>query len=72
MEGKITYASYKADLTPENVLAYHIRADFEGDSIEQKPRIGLRGVAKLYGDDVPLIYYLLRKPLSYVRQKFGW
>lgn len=72
LEGRVTYAAYKADVTPEAVLAYHIRAQFNQQSVQQKPRIGLRGTAKLYGDDVPLIYYLLRKPLSYVRQKLGW
>lgn len=72
LQGNITYASYKADVTPEGVLAYHIRADFDEETMDQKPRIGLRGTAKLYGDDVPLLYYLLRRPLSYVRQKLGW
>ncbi len=71
LKGQITYASYQANVTPEGVLAYHVRADFNEDGLEQKPRIGLRGTAKLYGDDVSLLYYLLRRPLSYFRQKTG-
>lgn len=68
---KIIYASYQAELTPDGTLSYHIKATFDEKESENLPRIGLRGVAKLYGDDVPLIYYLLRKPLSYLRQKLG-
>jgi hypothetical protein len=71
LEGTIVYSSYQAQATPDGTLAYHIRASFDKSEEGDLPRIGLRGVAKLYGDDVPLVYYLLRKPLSYLRQKVG-
>jgi len=34
-------------------------------------RIGLRGTAKLYGEKVSLAYYLLRRPITFVRQHLG-
>lgn len=71
VEASIIYASYQAQVTPDGVLAYHIRAGFDQEKINELPRIGLRGVAKMYGEDVSLLFYLLRKPLSYLRQKIG-
>ena len=35
------------------------------------PRIGLRGTAKIYAAQVTLGYYLLRKPIAYIRRSFG-
>jgi hypothetical protein len=35
------------------------------------PRIGLRGTAKIYAGRVTLGYYLLRKPLAFVRRSLG-
>jgi hypothetical protein len=72
LTSKITYSSYQAEVTPDGVLAYQIRASFDGLERDELPRIGLRGSAKLYGEEVPLIYYLLRKPLSYLRRKIGF
>jgi len=71
IEASIIYASYQAQVTPDGVLAYHIRAGFDEEKVEDLPRTGLRGVAKMYGEDVSLFFYLLRKPLSYLRQKIG-
>lgn len=65
----LRYASYQADLTPEGVLAYTLRARFaEGEST---PRLGLRGTAKLFGEPVSLFYYLFRRPLTAARQVLG-
>jgi hypothetical protein len=33
--------------------------------------MGLKGTAKIYGDKVPLFYYLMRRPISALRQTFG-
>jgi hypothetical protein len=35
------------------------------------PRIGLRGTAKIYAGRVSLAYYLLRKPLAFMRRSLG-
>lgn len=36
------------------------------------PRIGMRGTAKIYAEQVSLGYYLFHKPLAYVRQTIGY
>lgn len=69
LKAKIERASYEAMQTPEGTLAYIVRARLEpGQGL---PRIGLRGTAKLYGEKVSLGYYLLRKPLAFVRRSLG-
>ncbi|MBF0270118.1 MAG: HlyD family efflux transporter periplasmic adaptor subunit [Alphaproteobacteria bacterium] len=64
-----TSSAYEATLTPERILAYRVRAVL--DAGEDVPRVGLKGTAKLYGSRVPLIYYLLRRPLAVARQWSG-
>ena len=41
-------------------------------SAEQQPAIGERGTAAILGPRVPLLYLILRRPLSAVRQWWGW
>ncbi|TWC13381.1 MULTISPECIES: efflux RND transporter periplasmic adaptor subunit [unclassified Pseudomonas] len=62
--------SYQATLSPDNVPSYRIRGQFQGD-VSQLARIGLKGTAKLYGEPVPLIYYVLRRPLAALREWSG-
>lgn len=65
---RILSASYEALPQPDQVLAYRIEAAFEdGD----RPRLGMRGTAKVYGARAPLVYYLLRRPLAWLRQALG-
>lgn len=71
LDAKIKYASFKAEVRPDSTLAYHVKAHFVEEDPNKLPRIGLRGVAKLYGDEVTLFYYLMRKPFSFARQKLG-
>jgi len=66
----LSYAAYQAQQDASGVLAYEMRAQFLPG--QKPPRIGLRGVAKIYGERVPVIYYLLRRPLAVARQKLGW
>jgi hypothetical protein len=60
---------YRAESTDAGELAYRIRGDF--DSQEKLPRIGMRGTAKLYGEQVSLAYYFLRRPLATMRRWLG-
>ena len=68
-EAKIQRSSYEATLAPDGTLAYVIRAQLTpGQGL---PRIGLRGTAKIYAGRVTLAYYLLRKPLAFLRRSLG-
>jgi hypothetical protein len=65
-DAEIERASYEATPAPDGTLAYLVRARLlPGQGL---PRIGLRGTAKVYAERVSLGYYLLRKPLAFVRR----
>jgi hypothetical protein len=69
LEAKIVRSSYEATLAPDGTLAYVIHAQLApGQGL---PRIGLRGTAKIYAGRVTLAYYLLRKPLAFLRRSVG-
>ena len=61
---------YRAQLAETGELAYRIRGDFATG--ENLPRIGMRGTAKLHGEEVSLGYFLLRRPLATLRRWLGF
>jgi len=70
LNARVTRSSYEALPQADGTLAYVVQAELlEGHGF---PRIGLRGTAKLYAEDVSLAYYLFRKPLAFFRQQFGF
>lgn len=66
---KIKTLGYNAKLMPNKILAFELTADFTNK--DNKPQLGSQGNVRLYGRRVPLIYYLLRRPLQTIRQAFG-
>ncbi len=70
LTGKVVESSYEAVLTPEGHLAFMMRASL--DAGQTVPRIGLKGVARVYGDYRPLGYVILRKPFRALRRMVGW
>jgi len=69
LQAQIERASYEASAQADGTLAYVVRARLaDGQAL---PRIGLRGTAKIYAGQVTLGYYLLRKPIAYVRRSLG-
>lgn len=65
---ELSRASYEAEPTEESVLAFRLRARFsQGEQL----RIGLKGTAKIYGNEVPLYYFLFRRPIAVARQWLG-
>jgi multidrug resistance efflux pump len=68
-EARIDSISYHAESTPEGVVAYRIKATFTGNL---RPALGTMGSARTHGHHVPLIYYVLRRPLTLARQWLGW
>ena len=67
----LTRADYSSTLSPAGVLGFRTLAKVVTGKDKRQPRIGIHGVAKIYGEDVPLYYYLLRRPLSTLRQTIG-
>lgn len=72
LDAVVVETSYQASLSPDGVASYRLRAKFKEDQDNEVVRIGLHGTAKISGDWVPSIYYLLRRPLAFVREWSGW
>jgi hypothetical protein len=66
--GEVYQSAYEAELSPENVLAFQVKAHLSG---AQPLRLGLKGTGKVYGEEVRLYYYLFRRPLATARQWLG-
>lgn len=66
-DAQVARTSYEATVQPDNTLAYVLLADFT----DEKARLGLRGTAKVYGARAPLVFHILRRPLSWLRRTLG-
>ena len=68
VDARVVQVAYEASLRPDSTVAYRVRARIDGDD---KPRLGLRGTARLSGGRVPAIYWLLRRPIGVIRAWVG-
>jgi len=64
----LKHVAYEATPRPDGTVAHRVRAGIEGGD---KPRLGLKGTARLSGDTVPLAYWLLRRPIGAIRSAVG-
>jgi len=62
--------SYKAQQRPGDIFAHRIRAKII--DVKSMPRLGLRGTARISGEDVSIIYWIFRRPFSALRQFLGF
>jgi len=69
VSARIRYVAYEAVQRPDGNYAYRVRATLEEITGH---RVGLRGTAKLSGGRVPLVYWLLRRPIAAIREFIGW
>lgn len=69
VSAELYFSAYQAEVTPDDALAYRLKARFKQST--GLPRIGLKGTAKVFGAKVPLVYYVLRRPLAAMRQWMG-
>lgn len=69
VDGHLRFIGHEALPRPDGTYAYRLRATLNAG--ETAPHVGLKGTAKISGEFVPLIYWVLRKPLGTVRQFFG-
>lgn len=68
ISARVRYVAHDAAPRPEGGYAYRLRARLDGRTDQ---RIGLKGTAKISGDWVPLLYWIVRRPLGVVRQALG-
>lgn len=69
VDASLRYLAHEAVERPDLSYAYRLRARL---SEPTEHRIGQKGTAKLYGRWVPLVYWVLRRPLASLRAYVGW
>jgi len=67
---RVVESAYEAVIMPDGRAAYLMHAVLEAS--DSLPRIGLKGVARIYGERSMLGYLLIRKPLRALRRLLGW
>lgn len=69
LRATLRYVGYEALTRPDSSLAYRVRAVLnEGENV---PRLGWKGTVRIAGDTVPLVYWLIRRPLAVIRETVG-
>ena len=69
LDAAILRAGHEARPSPRGVMSYELTAVLA--NAKKPPRLGTRGTAQVYGEKAPLFFYLFRRPLSALRQRFG-
>jgi hypothetical protein len=69
VQAELRYLAHDASERPDGSWAYRLRATLTSATAH---RVGLKGTAKLRGRWVPLIYWVMRRPLASLRNTLGW
>jgi multidrug efflux pump subunit AcrA (membrane-fusion protein) len=69
VQAELRYVGHEAVLRPDGQYAYRVRGSLP--VVDDRNRIGLKGTAKLEGGQVPLVYWVMRRPLAAVRAWLG-
>ena len=69
VHARLRYAAHEAVARPDGNFAYRLRAVLEKGAL--KPRVGLKGTARISGQRVPLLYWVIRRPLAVIRPYIG-
>lgn len=67
---KVDYISTYAIPTDKGVMSFEGEVDW--DKQPDHVKLGLKGTAVLYGNNVSLLYWVLRRPWSAIRTYMGW
>ena len=71
VEARLVRAAYKAAPREAQQFAFRLVAEVAEDAPAAKLRLGMRGTAQIYSDQVPLGFYLFRRPIAAFRQWSG-
>jgi len=70
LDAHVVRAAYKAEPDATGKANFTVTARVD-DANAPAERLGLRGTARVYGEPVSLVYYLLRRPITALRQWSG-
>jgi hypothetical protein len=69
LSASLLQTSFQPLMSPEGVSSYRIKGKFTNDT--GKPRIGMRGTARISGKWATLGYYFFRRPVTSIREWSG-
>ena len=69
VSARLRFQAHDAVQRPDGSYAYRVRASLHAPTAH---RVGLKGTAKVYGGWVPLVYWVLRRPLAAIRATLGF
>lgn len=70
LRARLRFVGYEAMARPDGTVAYRLRAVLaEG---EDRPRLGLKGTARIEAGRVAAVYWLFRRPLAAIRHFVGF
>ena len=67
---RLAYLAHQPELRPDGNFAYRARAELI-DAVEPRARVGLKGTARLEGEQVSLLYWVSRRPWAALRAWVG-
>jgi hypothetical protein len=68
VSARLRYMAHDAVQRPDGSYAYRVRATLDAATAH---RVGLKGTAKLQGEWVPAIWWVMRRPVSTLRSTLG-
>lgn len=68
ISARVRYVAHDAIPRPDGTYAYRVRARLDASTSQ---RVGAKGTVKISGERVPLIYWIVRRPLATIRQTLG-
>lgn len=68
VSARLRYMAHDAAQRPDGSYAYRVRATLDAPTAH---RVGLKGTAKLQGERVPAIWWVMRRPVSTLRSTLG-
>ncbi|HZX27408.1 MAG TPA: HlyD family efflux transporter periplasmic adaptor subunit [Telluria sp.] len=68
LSARVRYLAHDAVPRPDGSFAFRVRARLDAPTAQ---RVGAKGTVKISGDRVPLIYWIVRRPLATIRQHLG-
>ncbi|PNH95403.1 efflux RND transporter periplasmic adaptor subunit [Vibrio diazotrophicus] len=70
LDAQLTYLAHQPELRPDGNYAYRARAELVGQNASHV-RVGLKGTARIDGEQVSLFYWVARRPWAAVRTWLG-
>jgi multidrug efflux pump subunit AcrA (membrane-fusion protein) len=65
---RLRYLAHDAVQRPDGAYAYRMRASLDAATLH---RVGLKGTVRVQGEQVPAIYWVLRRPIATLRSSLG-